>query len=71
MILPKQESATSFLGITLLVCESLVPEPTGGVCTILCGPNVRTLVSRHLGVGCDTPLVTVWNILCTALTMAG
>ena len=37
---------------------------------ILCGPNVQTLVSCHLGVGCDTPLVTIWNILCAALAMA-
>ena len=60
---PKQGSATSFLGINLLVCESLVPEPTGGVCRILCGPNVPTLISCHPGVGFDTPLVTIWNIV--------
>ena len=71
LIVSKQESATSFLGIILLVCKSLVPEPTGGVCRILCGPNVQTLVSCYLGVGCDTPLVTIRNILCTTLAMAG
>ena len=71
MVLPKQGPATSFLGITLLVCESLMPEPTGRVCRILCGQNVQTLISCHLGVGFDTLLVTIWNILCTALAMAG
>ena len=71
MILPKQGSATSFLGITLLLCESLMPEPTGGVCRILCGPNVQIIILCHLGVGFDTPLVTIWNILCTTLAMAG
>ena len=30
LIFPKQGSATSFTEIALLVCESLVPEPTGG-----------------------------------------
>ena len=39
-----------FLGVTLLVCESLVPEPTDGVVRVLCGPNVQTLVSCHSGV---------------------
>ena len=68
LILPKEGSATSFRGITLLVCESPVPEPTGGICRNLCGPNVQTLVSCHLGVESDTPLVTIWNILCTALS---
>ena len=62
-ILPKQGSATFFLGINLLVCESLVPGPTGGACRILCGPNVPTLISCHPGVGFDTPLVTIWNIM--------
>ena len=33
--------------------------------------SVQTLVSCHLGVESDTPLVTIWNILCTALAMAG
>ena len=62
--------ATSFLGITLLGCESLVPEPIDGVRKILCWPNVQTLVSCHPDVGFDSPPVTIWSILCTALAMA-
>ena len=37
-----------------LVCESPVPEPIDGVCAILYGPNVETLVSCRPGVESDT-----------------
>ena len=43
-----------FLEITSLVCESSVPEPIDGVCKILCGSNVQTLVSCRPGVESDT-----------------
>ena len=69
-ILPSRGSATSFLGIILLVCESLVPAAIGEACTVLCGPDVLTLDSCYRGVGFDTPLEIIWNILCTVLAMA-
>ena len=61
----------SFLGIALLVCESLAPEPIEEACRILCGPNVQQLVSCRPGVGIDIQPVKIWNLLCTVLAMAG
>ena len=59
------------MGITSLVCESPMPEPIDGVCKTLCESNVQKLASCRSGVKFDTQPGIIWNILCTALAMAG
>ena len=68
---PKQKEAKSLLGLTSLVYKSSVPEPIDGVVMIVCGPKAQTLVWCRPGVGFDRQPVTIWNILCTVLAMAG